>query len=431
MIIDDTSLTSRLIADSRPRRAEGHLLHVPGMPGRAVFHTGSSRLQLIAPGPEANVEFDPPEPMTDRMDGRLHALSLAVAQKCNLGCTYCYAQQGGFGAPSKQMSLELALRAVETLLADAHAGETATLAFMGGEPLMARNIIQSATRHAAQLAEAREVRMNFSLTTNGTMLTTADAEFFERYGFAVTVSLDGVAETHDALRPTKGGLGSYARILERVRPLLDLQRQMQVSVRATVTPLNLGLTEMLEEFVRLGFHSVGFSPMLSAPDGKHEMTGDALERMLAEMVVCGLRFEAAVSEGTRMPFLNMVNAMRELHGRARRPRPCGAAAGYLGVGADGSLAACHRFVGDEAHSFGNLQDGLDTASVQAWEASRRVDSQEPCRSCWARYLCGGGCHYEVIHSGRTACDFIRGWLHYCLQAYARLSADAPHYFQGS
>ena len=27
----------------------------------------------------------------------LRALSLAVAQTCNLGCTYCYAQQGHFG----------------------------------------------------------------------------------------------------------------------------------------------------------------------------------------------------------------------------------------------------------------------------------------------------------------------------------------------
>jgi uncharacterized protein len=27
----------------------------------------------------------------------IHALSLAIAQKCNLGCTYCYAQQGAFG----------------------------------------------------------------------------------------------------------------------------------------------------------------------------------------------------------------------------------------------------------------------------------------------------------------------------------------------
>lgn len=423
-----SSLTGRLIADSRPLQAGGHLLSVPGMAGRAIFHTGSSRLQFVPETGSHPPQFDAAEPLRDKADGRLHALSLAVAQQCNLGCTYCYAQQGGFGTAAKQMKLETALKAVDALLADAREGETATLAFMGGEPLMARDIIREATRYAARRADERCVQMNFSLTTNGTLLTSDDGLFFEEHGFAVTVSIDGVGETHNALRPTKGGSGSYERILERVQPLLSLQRRMQVSVRATVTPLNLGLVEMLNEFVRLGFHSVGFSPMLSAPNGQHEMDGDALERMLAEMVYCGLRFEQAITSGERFPFLNMVNAMRELHSRARRPRPCGAASGYLGMGADGTYAACHRFVGDEAHSFGSLEKGLDAAAQHAWQTARLVDTQEPCRSCWARYLCGGGCHYEVIHKGRTACDFIRGWLHYCLQAYARLSGTTPEYF---
>ena len=37
----------------------------------------------------------------DGLSPPLHALSLAVAQKCNLGCTYCYASQGSFGGPAK------------------------------------------------------------------------------------------------------------------------------------------------------------------------------------------------------------------------------------------------------------------------------------------------------------------------------------------
>src|SRR5262249_27350865 len=45
----------------------------------------------------------------------LRALSLAVAQKCNLGCTYCYAQEGDFGGQAKAMSLDVALAAVERL----------------------------------------------------------------------------------------------------------------------------------------------------------------------------------------------------------------------------------------------------------------------------------------------------------------------------
>jgi len=53
---------------------------------------------------------------------------------------------------------------------------------------------------------------------------------------------------------------------------------------------------------------------------------------------------------------------------------------------------------------------------------RHVHRQDPCHRCWARYLCGGGCHHEVIARGRPACDYIRGWLHYCLGAYLRLTS---------
>ena len=47
------------------------------------------------------------------------------------------------------------------------------------------------------LAESRGIALSFSITTNGTLLTQADAEFFEAHGFAVTVSLDGPRELHD------------------------------------------------------------------------------------------------------------------------------------------------------------------------------------------------------------------------------------------
>jgi uncharacterized protein len=58
-----------------------------------------------------------------------------------------------------------------------------------------------------------------------------------------------------------------------------------------------------------------------------------------------------------------------------------------------------------------------------------VHRQEPCTQCWARYLCGGGCHHESIHRGRPSCDYIRGWLHYCLGAYLRLSRQLPDWFE--
>jgi uncharacterized protein len=354
----------------------------------------------------------------------IHALSLAIAQKCNLGCTYCYAQQGEFGGSGKNMPLEEAMRAVELLVNGAADGAKLNLAFLGGEPLVNRAVLQAATRHAAQLAERRGNPITFSITTNGTLLTPADAEFFEAHAFAVTISLDGPREAHNLLRPFKSGSGSFDAILQRVRPLLALQHRMQVSARVTVTPANLELRRALDEFIELGFHSVGFSPMLSSPSGNGEMQSTDLETMLGAMIDCGKEFERRTLAGERYPFANMVNAMREIGRGTHRPYPCGAGAGYLGVSADGELSACHRFVGDEAGAMGSLTDGVDRERQAEWLTQRHVHRQEPCRSCWARYLCGGGCHHEVIHRGRPACDYIRGWLHYCLEAWLRLPRNA-------
>jgi uncharacterized protein len=354
----------------------------------------------------------------------IHALSLAIAQKCNLGCTYCYAQQGEFGGAGKNMPLQEATKAVELLVNGADDGARLNLAFLGGEPLVNRSVLQAATRHAAQLAERRGNPITFSITTNGTLLTQADAEFFEAHGFAVTISLDGPRETHNLLRPFKSGGGSFDAILQRIQPLLTLQRRMQVSARVTVTPANLELRRALDDFIELGFRSVGFSPMLSSPSGNGEMQIADLEIMLGEMIDCGREFERRTLKGERYPFANMVNAMREIGRGTHRPYPCGAGAGYLGVSADGELSACHRFVGDEAGAMGSLNDGVDRKRQAEWLTERHVHRQEPCRSCWARYLCGGGCHHEVIHRGRPACDYIRGWLHYCLEAWVRLPQTA-------
>jgi|SRR5579859_3576264 len=358
----------------------------------------------------------------------VRALSLAVAQKCNLGCAYCYAHQGDFGGAAKNMPVETALRAVDLLFSEVQPGERVNLAFLGGEPLINRVVIHSATQRALEIAKERDARVTFSITTNGTLVAESDAEFFEAHGFAVTISLDGLQRTHDALRPYKGGAGTFDRIIANIRPLLARQRRMQVSARVTVTPANLDLRETLDEFIALGFHSVGFSPLLNASNGVNQMEREHLKIMLGQMVDCGQEFERRLVAGERYPFSNMVNALREIHKGTHRPYPCGAGAGYFGVSADGDLAACHRFVGDAEGDMGSVDRGVDREAQARWLHDRHVHRQEPCHSCWARYLCGGGCHHEVIQRGRPACDYIRGWLHYCLEAYSRLSAQVPSWF---
>jgi uncharacterized protein len=359
----------------------------------------------------------------------VHALSLSVAQVCNLGCAYCYAREGGFGGAPKSMPLEIAKASVDLMLADKEPGDRAHLAFMGGEPLINRDVLRATTLYAAQEAEKRQVQLGFAITTNGTLLDESDADFFETHGFAVTISLDGPPDLHDRLRPFKGGRGSFSRVSRAVAPLLARQRRSQVSARVTVTPQHEDLPAILDAFVDMGFHSVGFSPMLTSPSGREEMSPADLIKMLEGMVACGMVFERRAVAGERYPFANMLQALREIRRGTHRPYPCGAGAGYLGVSAGGELFACHRFVDNAAGAMGSLVAGVDRARQADWLRERHVHRQSPCNGCWARYLCGGGCHHETISRERRACDYIRGWLHYCLGAYARLSVARPTLFE--
>lgn len=425
------------------------LLHfIRGVKGTHLFVPNGSRLIPISPAieeklrrlvenkDEHNIQnemialgLDIPPLISDEplRDPPIYALSLAIAQKCNMGCSYCYANQGDFGGATKSMPLETALKSIDLLLKERKSGERVQLTFLGGEPLINRQDIRTAAEYAQRKAEEKAVHIGFSITTNGTLLTEEDAAFFENYGFAVTISLDGNKEEHNRLRPMKNGAGSYERIIEKIQPLLKLQRKMQVSARVTVTPRNMNLARTLDDLIAMGFHSVGFSPLLNSNNGKEEMSRQDLEILLQSMIECGLKFEKNVLQGKRYPFLNMLNALKEIAKATHRPYPCGAGAGYMGVSADGELAACHRFVNEPAGRMGDVFNGIDSQLQNKWLAERHVHQQSPCSQCWSRYLCGGGCHHEVIEKGRIACDYIRGWLHFTLQSYERINRLAPNW----
>lgn len=441
------ALAARIAQASRPRQRDAHL--VEDARGAQLLLVNGSRLFNLPPALVAEFRAALQSSDDSAVQGLIassglqipaliddvplasppiHALSLAIAQKCNLGCTYCYAQQGEFGGKAQSMDQDTARQAVDLLLQKAAPGSKINLAFMGGEPLANRPVLRAITRYAQEQSARRSVTCNFSITTNGSLLQPDDADFFEQHGFAVTISLDGPAEQHNRLRPFKGGKGSFEQIMARLAPLLEQQRRMQVSARVTVTPFNLDLPHTLDLFIGMGFHSVGFSPLLRASNGQAEMGPDDMQEMLQGMIACGLAFEDNVMRGRRYPFMNMQNALRELQRGTHRPYPCGAGAGYFGVSAEGELSACHRFVGDQAGAMGNLKQGVDPHRQTLWLKQRHVHQQQPCDRCWARYMCGGGCHHEVLERGRSACDYIRGWLHYTIGAHGRLAQLAPAWF---
>ncbi|QLH38118.1 MAG: SPASM domain-containing protein [Defluviicoccus sp.] len=89
------------------------------------------------------------------------------------------------------------------------------------------------------------------------------------------------------------------------------------------------------------------------------------------------------------------------------------------MAADGRWYACHRAIGQSDYALGD-STGLDAARRRRFVETRHVHTQIECRSCWARYLCSGGCHQEASSRTAASCDFIRSWLDFCLETYCDL-----------
>jgi len=356
------------------------------------------------------------------------ALSLNLMQACNMGCGYCYAEQGSFGGAKRAMSAEVARASIDRLLEWAPPASRVVIAFMGGEPFLARTLLHETTRYACEAARRSGRSVAFALTTNATMIADEDAALLAEYPFSVTVSIDGPPPVQDRQRPMLNGAPSSARVRAGLDRLLAC-RPRELTARMSATADTGPLLPILEHVLSLGFDSAGFAPIIAAPGRRNELTGAALARYTAEMIFCGRHALAEWKAGRSYRFSNFEAAMRELHRGSARAHPCGAGAGYLSIDADGDAFACHRLVGNDAFHYGSVKQGIDDAARLTHLTERAVDTQEPCRSCWARYLCGGGCYHEVSLRGRTGCDHVRGWLAFCLEAYAELSEARPELFE--
>lgn len=358
----------------------------------------------------------------------VRSISLNVAQSCNMGCRYCYADEGRFGGAPRMMESAVAEAAVDRLIAESDPGAPLLLGFMGGEPLLNRALVHHASRYAARAAARSGHQLRFSITTNATLLTARDAQLFSELPFCVQVSIDGTRAHNDAARPMKNGGSSYDRVAAALALMNAAGRPRTLVARATVTPHSTDLVAALDHLIGLGFDDVGFAPVVVSPSPGHAFTEAQFDGFLEQMIACGKKALSEHLAGRPYPFSNFETALWEIHRGTHRPFACGAGAAYLSANAKGELFACHRLVDDRNFAMGDVFGGSDRAARAAHLQRTHVDTLEPCRSCWARYLCGGGCQHEVTRRGRVACDYIRGWLEFCVSAYVELLAARPEHF---
>lgn len=356
------------------------------------------------------------------------AISLNVSSACNLACTYCYADRGAFaGKQDEAMTIARARDAIDRLFASADPRAPITVGFLGGEPFVGRALIHDAVAWASTHAAARGLDVRFSVTTNGTLLDDADVALLRAHPFAVTISIDGARATQDRQRPLAGGKGSFLRVVNGTSALLASPGKARVQARATVRARTTSLEDDFAALLALGFREVGFSPLRASTQDADVIRGTGWRTYLDALVAVARAEIERAKKGHAVRLANLAIALEQIERGVASPYPCGAGGGYFSVAASGDWYACHRAIGDDA--FAMDRDGaLDDARRDAFLAARHVHAQTDCRTCWARYLCSGGCHQEASTREPASCDFVRDWLTFCLGAYCELDAARPDFF---
>jgi len=375
------------------------------------------------------------------VDFPLQSLVMNLTNQCNLSCAYCYEfGEDKVATPEgkpKFMDVETARASVDFLLEQAAGRKSLHITFFGGETLMNFPLLQQVVAYATERGREQGRHIDFSLTTNATLLTPAIIEFLSENRIGVTVSMDGPPELHDKLRVFANGRGSYDIIEPRVRALIAQHRTRPITARVTLTNGASDVVRIYRHLKQdLGFSEVGFAPVTTAPNRLYAINERGMDGVLDQFHVLAEEYLEYALRGELHGFSNVSDTIAELYQGVNKSHPCGAGLGLMGVGPSGDIAPCHRFVDSDTHALGNIATGIDREKQADFLKRGHIGSKYDCHTCWARPLCAGGCHHEAFvrygdtgHPNLHYCDWIRDWTDTCLRIFGTISARNPEFLE--
>lgn len=369
----------------------------------------------------------------------LTTMVLNVTNQCNLSCTYCYEYgedkivDTANGKKPKFMTEETARQSVEFMLKESGDNKVAHITFFGGETLLNFRVLKKTIAYARQRGAELGKDVDFSLTTNGTLLKPEIIDFLAENRVGVTISIDGPREVQDKFRVFHNGTGSYDVVAPKIRELLKRHRSRPIGARVTLTSGPLDIKRIYRHLTEeVGFWEVGFAPVTTSPERGHAISEEGYGDMLGQFRDLAHEFLEHSVENRHHGFSNVKETLEEIHKGMSKAFPCGAGLGLMGVATDGDVALCHRFAGSDAHKLGTVADGIDRHAQHAFLEKHHIANKTDCSACWARPLCSGGCYHEAhTRYGETTrpnlhyCDWIREWTDVCLQIYGELSERNP------
>ncbi|MEX2204683.1 MAG: His-Xaa-Ser system radical SAM maturase HxsB [Myxococcota bacterium] len=182
-----------------------------------------------------------------------------VSLRCEHSCPYCQVSRQSDDRVAYDMTTETADRALAMVFRSP--SPAIKIEFQGGEPLLNFKLVRYIVGRADSMNQSHRKDLQFVVATNLALLTDEVLDFCELHGILLSTSLDGPRDLHNRNRPRPGG-DSYERAVSgiaRVRERLGLDR---VAALMTTTEASLSrVREIVDEYVRLGFHGLFLRPL--------------------------------------------------------------------------------------------------------------------------------------------------------------------------
>jgi uncharacterized protein len=323
-------------------------------------------------------------------NGEPRALNLLISQDCNLKCGYCYANHGTYGREKKLMDFDTARKSIDKLLSNEYQN---FIVFFGGEPLLNFPLIVEIDSYLTE----KGLRAKYTAITNGTIINDEIKKFIEEKFFALGISLDGAKELNDLQR--YGSVESvHDSVLETINKLK--YRHYTLSIKSIVTKKNANrITDIVTYISSLDVDSMAVESVNDIPPESEFYLSDedyaAYIYKLASIITNIIR---EVANGNRVVFGSYIfDILRQIVTKTRKINMCSGGREFITITADGDVYPCHMYIGIDEFKMGNVHDddfpGRKFAEIREIFYNANVYTSTNCKNCWARFLCGGECHY--------------------------------------
>ncbi len=336
--------------------------------------------------------------------GNTAIVELSATHRCSLRCRYCYSphtqeeRKTPLDMPLEVIdaALEWALRSFSDGFPQLHVSAGVT-----GEGLLATKAYEHIVTRIRGLRKETEKSITCAIGPSNLTLGLQPKSRQWLCGPEApigAVSFDGPRHIHDAMRRFPDGSGSYDVVVEAFQKLREAGTILQMN--GVVTGETPNVTDMFLHMVGLGATSIAFRPVRARPEEPfaiNEHTIEAVKQGQTAFVDFLFSQDDEHLLTYLLPIWGLNDRLCRFFSRiAYRHRilyRCRAGKDNICVDTDGSIYACPGMVGIPELRMGSIFTGIDEAARKLYFEDLLVTRKEPCKNCWARYLCGGGCYH--------------------------------------